>query len=218
MSQRQDAWALHILWPKIFFPLFKWNKNSKSCLLMSWFYIILNKLFFTFIMNPVTQAKYKSQWASLVFSGSIRKQSFNGEKKGWKTKNLYIKIKIRNSLLSELLGVMEGRFQMPCLSDSTLGINNPQRMGSGSSKWTAGQPLSALGSTDVHSYGNCRLSSLFYTEAERITACSQDTMPWVRFPSNSLRKPKHDKWRGLCQLLFLSLSQTHKTPQTPRIN
>lgn len=34
-------------------------------------------------------------------------------------------------------------------------------------------------------------------------------MPSARFPSNSLRKPKHDKWRGLCHLFFPSLS--HKS-------
>lgn len=31
-------------------------------------------------------------------------------------------------------------------------------------------------------------------------------MPSARFPSNSLRQPKCDEWRGLCHLLFLSLS------------
>lgn len=38
-------------------------------------------------------------------------------------------------------------------------------------------------------------------------------MPSVRFPSNSLRKTKHDKRRGLCHLLFLSLSHKPRKPK-----
>lgn len=34
-------------------------------------------------------------------------------------------------------------------------------------------------------------------------------MPSARFPSNSVRKPKHGKWRGLCHLFLPSLS--HKS-------
>lgn len=53
-----------------------------------------------------------------------------------------------------------------------------------------------------------------------MAVCSQDTMPPARFPPNSLRKPKHDKWGGLSHLLFLSLSHksvTHtKTQQSTR--
>lgn len=36
-------------------------------------------------------------------------------------------------------------------------------------------------------------------------------MPSARFPSNSLRQPKRDEWRGLCHLLFQSLSLNSTT-------
>lgn len=63
-------------------------------------------------MNPVTQAKYVKVSFISLFRIHKKAESFNGEKKGWKTKNLYIKIKICNFLPYKLLGVMEERFQM----------------------------------------------------------------------------------------------------------
>lgn len=59
---------------------------------------------------------------------------------------------------------------------------------------------------NIHFHSNCRFSRPFYTEAERTTACSQHTMLSARVPSSSLTNPKHEQWRGLCHLLFLSLS------------